>query len=195
MSKKERREQILVSARKVFAEKGYHDAKVGDIASDADVAKGTVYLYFKDKRSIFVELIDTLFSHLHGAILRVDTDGNVEDQVKHNIRAILSVLVDEPDTMRMLFAHASALDSAFATKIESFYVGLKALLTESLEDGQQLGIVAEGDARLYASFTLGALREILVEGTSGAEDVRSREEIVDALYAFLLGGILRVHLE
>jgi AcrR family transcriptional regulator len=54
MSKKERREQILVSARKVFAEKGYREAKVGDIASAANVAKGTVNLYFKDKRSIFM---------------------------------------------------------------------------------------------------------------------------------------------
>jgi AcrR family transcriptional regulator len=106
MSKKERREQILLSARSVFAEKDYHDAKVGDIAAAAEVAKGTVYLYFKDKRSIFEELIDSLLGHLLEAILRVDTDGDVDAQVKHNIRAILSVLVDEPDTMRMLFSHA-----------------------------------------------------------------------------------------
>ena len=161
MSKAERREELLVAARSVFAERGYHEAKVGEIAAAANVAKGTVYLYFPDKRSIFVELIDNLFVRLSAAILRVDTEGDVTSQIKHNIRAILSVLVDDPDTMKMLFAHATAVDPAFSAKIESFYDGLKQLLTESLEDGQQLGIVAEGDTRLFATFTLGALKEIL----------------------------------
>jgi AcrR family transcriptional regulator len=192
VSKARRREELLEAARKVFAERGYHEAKVGEIAAAANVAKGTVYLYFPDKRSIFVELIDDLFGRLSAAILRVDPAADVTDQIKHNIRAILSVLVDDPDTMKMLFAHASAVDPAFSAKIESFYEGLKQLLTESLEDGQQLGIVAEGDAPLYATFTLGALKEILWETTLRAEARRTREEIVDALYELLERGYLRV---
>lgn len=192
VSKAERREELLAAARSVFAERGYHEAKVGEIAAAAKVAKGTVYLYFPDKRSIFVELIDTLFVRLSAAILRVDADGDVTSQIKHNIRAILSVLVDDPHTMKMLFAHATAVDPAFSAKIESFYDGLKQLLTESLEEGQQLGIVAEGDARLFATFTLGALKEILWEGTQRPGARRSREEIVSALYELLERGYLRV---
>lgn len=192
MSKAERREELLLAARSVFAERGYHEAKVGEIAAAANVAKGTVYLYFPDKRSIFVELIDNLFVRLSAAILRVDTEGDVTQQIKHNIRAILSVLVDDSDTMKMLFAHATAVDPAFSAKIESFYDGLKQLLTESLRDGQELGIVAEGDARLFATFTLGALKEILWEGTQRPGARRSREEIVAALYELLERGYLRV---
>lgn len=192
VSKAERREELLAAARSVFAERGYHEAKVGEIAAAANVAKGTVYLYFPDKRSIFVELIDNLFVRLSAAILRVDTEGDVTSQIKHNIRAILSVLVDDPDTMKMLFAHATAVDPAFSAKIASFYDGLKQLLTESLEDGQQLGIVAGGDARLFATFTLGALKEILWEGTQRPGARRSREEIVSALYELLERGYLRV---
>ena len=94
MSKERRREELLDAARRVFAEKGFHEAKVGDIARAASIAKGTVYLYFPDKRSIFSELIDHLFLRLSGAILRVDTDGDVINQVKHNIRAVLGVLLD-----------------------------------------------------------------------------------------------------
>jgi len=192
VSKAERREELLAAARSVFAERGYHEAKVGEIAAAANVAKGTVYLYFPDKRSIFVELIDNLFVRLSAAILRVDPEADVTSQIKHNIRAILSVLVDEPDTMKMLFAHATAVDPAFSAKIASFYEGLNQLLTESLEDGQQLGIVAEGDARLYATFTLGALKEILWEGTQRPDAARSREEIVAGLYELLERGYLRV---
>lgn len=192
MSKEQRREELLTAARRVFAEKGFHEAKVGDIAKAAGVAKGTVYLYFEDKRSLFSELIDNLFMRLSAAILRVDTGANVAAQIKHNIRAILSVLVDDPDTMRMLFAHAVGVDPAFSAKIESFYEGLKTLLAESLEEGQELGIVAEGDVRLYASFTLGALKEILIDITTHPTEGKSREEIVEAVYRVLQRGYLRV---
>ena len=192
MSKERRREELLEAARKVFAKKGYHEAKVGDIAAAAKVAKGTVYLYFPDKRSIFSVLIDDLFVRLSAAILRVDTSADVAAQVKHNIRAILSVLVDDPHTMRMFFSHATAVDPAFSDKIDSFYDGVKKLLAESLSDGQQLGIVVDGDVRLYASFTLGALKEILVETTKRKTSRRSREQIVEAIFALLQRGYLRI---
>jgi AcrR family transcriptional regulator len=191
-SKERRRLQLLEASRKVFAEKGFHDAKVDDIAATAGVAKGTVYLYFPDKRSIFAELIDNLFVRISAAILRVDPAANVAAQVKHNVRAILSVLIDDPDTMRMLFAHAGAVDPAFSAKIESFYEGLRQLLTASLEEGQSLGIVNQGDARLFASFTLGALREILIEATQRPQLGRSREQIVEAVFGLLEAGYLRV---
>lgn len=193
MDKKERRRhELLDAARKVFADKGYHDTKVIDIARAAHVAKGTVYLYFPDKRSLFVELIDTLFTRFSAAILRVDIAGDVRAQIKHNIRAILSVLVDDPSTLRMLFSHASGLDPAFTVKIDSFYEGLKTLLGESLTLGQELGIVAPGDTWLYASFTIGAVKEILMEAAIRETSRKSREEIVDVLFELLQGGYLRV---
>ena len=194
MEKEARRVEILHAARRVFATKGYHEAKVDDIAAAAGVAKGTVYLYFRDKRSMFVELVDQLFMRLGAAILRVDTEGDVVAQIKHNIRAILGVLLDDGDTLQMLLSYASALDRAFADKIQSFHEGLKAMLTSSLEDGQRGGLVEPGDARLYASLTIGALKEVLIEQAvaARASSRRSREQIVEGLYAFLERGYLRV---
>ncbi len=192
MEKEERRLQLLSAARQVFGDKGYHAAKVGDIARTAGVAKGTVYLYFDDKRSIFEELIDALFMRLSAAILRVDPEADVASQVKHNVRAILSVLVDDPDTMRMLFSHSSGLDAAFSAKIESFYFGLRQLLASSLLEGQETGLVRQGDVELYASFTLGALKEILMEAVAPSGRKRTREQIVEAVYELLCGGYLRI---
>jgi AcrR family transcriptional regulator len=192
MSKEKRREELLAAARHVFAEHGYHDAKVGDIAAKANVAKGTLYLYFPDKRSIFEELIDTLFLRLSANILRVDINGDVTAQIKHNVRGILSVFIDDPATMRMLFAHAPGVDPAFSERVEAFYEGLKEMLAESLREGQVLGIVDEGDVRLYASFTLGALKEILIEAATRPTPGLTREQIVEAVFRMLQRGYLRV---
>lgn len=191
MDKTERRLELLRAARDVFATKGYHAAKVDDIVARASVAKGTFYLYFPDKRSVFVELVDGLFGRLGAAILTVEPTGDIEAQIKHNIRGIVAVLLDDPALTQLLLSFAPGLDSAFATKIRSFYDGVKMLLRTSLDEGQRLGIVADGDTAMYATFTIGALKEVLAEATT-MSPARPREQIVDEMFRLLGRGYLRV---
>ncbi|MDC3955639.1 TetR/AcrR family transcriptional regulator [Polyangium jinanense] len=191
MDKAERRLELLRAARDVFATKGYHAAKVDDIVARASVAKGTFYLYFPDKRSVFVELVDGLFSRLGGAILTVDTQGDIEAQIKHNIRGIVAVLLDDPALTQLLLSFAPGLDPAFAAKIRSFYDGVKTLLRVSLDEGQRLGIVAEGDTSMYATFTVGALKEIFAESTDRGQ-AWPREQLVEQLFRLLQRGYLRI---
>ncbi len=54
----DKREAILRAATKVFAGKGYFNAKVADIAAEAGIADGTVYLYFKSKDEILHSIFD-----------------------------------------------------------------------------------------------------------------------------------------
>jgi AcrR family transcriptional regulator len=191
MDKAERRQVLLRAARDVFATKGYHDAKVDDIVAVAKVAKGTFYLYFTDKRAVLSELVDVLFQRLGAAILKVEPSADIEGQIKHNIRAIVAVLLDDPALTRILFSFAAGLDPAFVETIRAFYDGVKMLLEASLAEGQSLGIVAEGDAKVFATFTIGALKEMIFE-TVTATTPRPREEIVSALFHFLQAGYLRI---
>src|SRR5262249_28203988 len=191
MDKAERRLALLRAARDVFATKGYHNAKVDDIVAAAKVAKGTFYLYFPDKRSIFSEIVDGLFLRLGAAILRVDPEADVEAQVKHNIRAIVAVLLDDPAVTQILLSYAAGLDPAFQEKIQSFYDGAKGMLTASLIEGQRLGIVERGEARLYATYTIGALKEILFENAI-ARPAHAREDIVNELFALLAPAYLPI---
>jgi len=189
MDKTERRLEMLRAARDVFSAKGYHAAKIDDIVAKAGVAKGTFYLYFPDKRSVFVELVDGLFSRLGTAILQVDPHADIEAQVKHNIRGIVAVLLDDPALTQLLLSFAPGLDPAFAAKLQSFYDGVKLMLKNSLDQGQRMGIVGPGNTSMYATFTVGAMKEILAEST-GSGPVRPRELIVDELYRLLESGYL-----
>lgn len=59
------RKKIIESAITLFSKKGFYETTVSDIARSAKVAKGTAYLYFKDKSSLYVSVID---EHLTRAI-------------------------------------------------------------------------------------------------------------------------------
>src|SRR5215468_4233496 len=64
----DKRERILSSAERVFAEKGYYGAKVSDIAEDAGVADGTIYLYFKSKDDLLISLFEAQMDRVHAAL-------------------------------------------------------------------------------------------------------------------------------
>jgi AcrR family transcriptional regulator len=64
----ERREAILAAALEEFAARGFADARLDDVARRAGVAKGTIYLYFRDKEDLFQELVRAMVSPLVGAI-------------------------------------------------------------------------------------------------------------------------------
>jgi len=74
MKKKGVREKILRIAMKLFAQKGFFKTTVDDIARSAKIAKGTIYLYFKDKSGIYIEIIE---EQLNSALIDL-TDINAE---------------------------------------------------------------------------------------------------------------------
>jgi AcrR family transcriptional regulator len=64
----ERREAILAAALEEFSARGFAATRLDDVAQRAGVAKGTIYLYFRDKESLFQELVRAMLSPLVGVI-------------------------------------------------------------------------------------------------------------------------------
>src|SRR6266540_1998742 len=82
-----KREAILAAALDEFSARGFAATRLDDIARRADVAKGTIYLYFRDKESLFQELVRTMLSPLVGAIEAAPT-------VDVPIRVVAETFVD-----------------------------------------------------------------------------------------------------
>jgi AcrR family transcriptional regulator len=82
MSVKERREReekgrlasILQAAEKVFARSGYYQARMDDIAEEAELAKGTLYYYFKSKDEIYIHLLKREAQKVHERIRSLITE-------------------------------------------------------------------------------------------------------------------------
>ena len=66
---------IIDAAIKVFAEFGYHNAKISTIAKKANVATGSVYVYYKNKEDILFNIFDKLWQELFEK-LRIVSDNN-----------------------------------------------------------------------------------------------------------------------
>lgn len=64
----ERRDAILAAALEEFSARGFEATRLDDVAARADIAKGTIYLYFRDKETLFQELIRAMLTPLVGTI-------------------------------------------------------------------------------------------------------------------------------
>jgi AcrR family transcriptional regulator len=192
-TKEERRAQILDHARAVFAEKGYHHATVDDIVGRVEVARGTFYLYFQDKRAVFADLVDDFFERIVSGIRGIDVEPGAPPthaQLRDNILRVTRLALGEPDMAKILLHDSSGIDPAFDAKMMSFYGSLRRYLEETLETGQALGMVRDGDRPIMVSLGTGALKEILLATVTGVTP-RTAEELTDEIMRFLERGLLR----
>ena len=190
--REERRQQILACARDAFAEQGYQAVTVDDIVAGAQIARGTFYLYFDDKRAVLDALVDEFLQRILGVIIGIDithTELSPREQLRLNIARIARLALSEPAMLKVALRDATGLDPAFDAKIRSFYEALQRVLGESLEEGQQNGIVRPGDRAVMVSIGLGGLKELVLDAASGALD-RTPEALVDELMRFLDYGLL-----
>ena len=66
----EKKEKILRAGYEIFCEKGYHNTNTAEIAKRAGVATGSVYSYYKDKKSIFLDILDLYSEDIMGGIFK-----------------------------------------------------------------------------------------------------------------------------
>lgn len=83
---KKRRTDILESAEEIFSVTGFHKADMNEIAKRANVAKGTVYLYFPSKKDLFISVIKDGLENLSKGIS--DKVENIDDSIGKIKKAI-----------------------------------------------------------------------------------------------------------
>lgn len=89
----DKRTRILDSAMRVFASKGFFGAKVSDIASEAGVADGTIYLYFKSKDDLLISLFEEQMQKVNATLEEAIASGkDAVDKLRRFVRAYFGLV-------------------------------------------------------------------------------------------------------
>jgi AcrR family transcriptional regulator len=141
---------MLVAARKVFAERGYHEASIAEITATADVGVGTFYLHFRDKDEIFNTLIEEGLKEIReqvGSHMRKLPD---EQQLGALLRLTFRYAYAQRDLFRIALTGERQLPGKFRAQ-NALIDGL----TQIFEAASQQGYLAEYDISLLARFVTG----------------------------------------
>jgi regulator of protease activity HflC (stomatin/prohibitin superfamily) len=99
----DKRQQLLGAAVRVFARKGFHASRVGDIAEEAGVAHGLLYHYFNSKDEVLEAVFHDNWSLLLARIASVEeTDEPAADQLRHITAIVLRTWLHLPDVVRVV---------------------------------------------------------------------------------------------
>ena len=192
MRDSDKHQQIIEAAVRVFARNGYYNSRVSDIAREAGVASGTIYLYFKTKDDILV----TLF----------------REKMAAWVASVRGEIAGEPDPVakirRLVALHFSVLekDPALAEVVQvelrqghKFFRGASAheisayfeLIGSVLEEGQAAGVFRDDvPVKIATKVLFGAMDQMATSWVLGKRGYRL-VDAADAVATIVLKGVAR----
>ena len=155
--------QILEAAVKVFARQGFHQSTVAEIAKEAGVADGTIYLYFKNKDDILVQFFSFRAKQVFISFREeVDRAQNSLDKLRNLVRRHLAEFQRDRDgaVVYQVETHQnSRLAEAQIREMSQMY---RDLISEIVEQGQQEGSIRKDlYVGLVKRFIIGAVDEVI----------------------------------
>jgi TetR/AcrR family transcriptional regulator, fatty acid metabolism regulator protein len=157
----DKRQLILEAAVRVFARRGYHQARVGDIAAEAGVAHGLLYHYFDSKEELLETIFRETWTELLHALREVEDDvGPATEQLRQVTAILLRSWRRNPDLVRVLVREV-ARSPQLGGRVDEIAEAFSAI-ERIVERGQRAGeLRRDVDARLASWIVYGALEEIL----------------------------------
>lgn len=185
-----KRERILRAAVEVFARTGYFNARVADVAREAEVADGTIYLYFESKDdlliTIFREHVRLFLAGLHEELAGMtEADAKLTRLIRFHLETLGSdrslAIVSQVELRQSLkfmtdFSHHEIAD---------YFNVIRAIV----EEGQASGAFArEHHPQLVAKAIFGTLDEMVTSWILSEKDYRLADQ-AESVAAFVLSGL------
>ena len=178
----EKRRRILDAAVRVFARRGFHTSRVGDIAEEAGVAHGLLYHYFSSKDEVLETVFRENWRELLERFEQVEaSDEPADEKLRGLVKILLRTWRNDPALVTVMVrevARSQQLQDRVDEVREAF-----AIVQRVIEEGQSSGVFRRDvDARLASWLFYGGLEEVLTgwvlgQLPDGEEDVARAERV------------------
>jgi TetR/AcrR family fatty acid metabolism transcriptional regulator len=188
---KDKHERILRAAIKVFARNGFHAAKISQIAKEAGVADGTIYLYFKNKDDILIKVFEERLEEINARFREALT--KIDDPVER-LRAFIRMHMDLMEQNRAL-AEVISVELRQSQRFMKEYVPVKFaeymnILSWIIRDGKDRGVFrAEVNPGVVKRAVFGALDELVLYWVLTPSPKHGIEEMVAQTTELFVRGL------
>ena len=144
MKNEDKKKRIIEAALKVFAEKGFYNSKISEVAKEAEVADGTIYLYFESKDDILISLFeyegDLIISKMKKAMEKE------KDPLK-KIRTFavnhLNMITKNRDLATIIQVELRQSSKFMKEYVNKKFIEYLNLISVAIHEGQRKGIIRE----------------------------------------------------
>ncbi|MCT8162037.1 TetR/AcrR family transcriptional regulator [Pseudoruegeria sp. SHC-113] len=152
--------RIHAAALRLFAEQGYDAVSMRQIAGEAGVQAGAIYLHTKDKQTLLFSLMTAFLQARQDALAPLSTEDSPNARIKGFVQGHLALTRANPDAARLVQNEARALEGDYAAIVGAFEAGYRRHLMELLAQGREADAFQVPDEALIADAILALLNHV-----------------------------------
>ncbi len=188
LSRKERdklrnKEAILEAAVHLFAQKGFNETKLEDVAALAEFGKGTLYNYFENKDDLLLSAFDfavgSMLEFLYGQLNSVS---DPLDRIRLIAKSQFNYYKTNADFMNVIMTNHQVLrNHACSKEVFQRFGKLRSMIINEMQAGIDAGMLKPGNAQRYATYLSGMIHAQVRSLNSGEMDMEEAhsDEIID----------------
>jgi TetR/AcrR family fatty acid metabolism transcriptional regulator len=183
-------QQIIEAAVRVFARKGYYNSRVSDIAREAGIAAGTIYLYFKTKDDILVTLFrDKMAEFVDSLRKAIAGERDAASKVRTLVRLHFSLLEKDPELAEVLQVELRQGQKFFrgasGQEIGAYFALIGLVLEEGVGEGRFRSSLS---VKVATKMLFGAMDQMATSWVLGKRGYRLADT-ADAVAEIFLQGV------
>jgi TetR/AcrR family transcriptional regulator, fatty acid metabolism regulator protein len=185
-------QQIIDAAIRVFARTGFYNSRVSDIAREAGIASGTIYLYFKTKDEILVTLFREKMAEWVAQVRRqIASESDAVAKVRRLVALHFSVLETDPDLAEVVQVELRQghkfFRGASAHEVSAYFELISSILHEGIASGQ---FRKELPVKMATKMLFGAMDQVATSWVLGKRAYRL-SDAAEPVASLFLRGICR----
>jgi TetR/AcrR family transcriptional regulator, fatty acid metabolism regulator protein len=180
---------VLDAALRVFAERGYGETAVDEIARAAETSKGGLYFHFPSKQALFLALLDEASDALLGRVeAAMASEADPIARGDAALREVLHVFGGHRLLARVLLVEALGAGNEFVARLNALHAAFSSLIAGCLDEAVALGRIPPCDTSIVAHAWYGAVNQTVLRWLLTGEP-RRLEETYPTLRSLLLFGV------
>jgi AcrR family transcriptional regulator len=185
-----RKKEIINAAIEVFSQKGYHNAKVNDITRKAGISIGTFYIHFKNKRDLFIEVVEEVFRNIVGNAARnIKGEQNLGKRLVIRGRTFFENYTRYAEILNQLRAEIASEEDWPREKLNRMYLALTGPVIKEGREAAERGEIRPGVDPELLAFALTGLIEVLSFRIL-LDDKYTIEDVIFFIADLMLNGVV-----
>lgn len=175
-----RKQQIIDTAKDMFINRGFQSTHIGQVCEQLDIARGTVYQYFSNKKEILYAILDSVAESIEdildpedlGDFLHKKPDNDtIVHFVDERIASCLVVLSNEPIVIRLIYRDIIGIDEEVSEKVSIFLTKIIEIISREIEVLRDNNIFKKDvEPPIAASMLVGAIMMIIYQYSQKKQD-------------------------
>lgn len=179
-----RKQQIIDTAKDMFMTRGFQSTHIGQVCEHLDIARGTVYQYFSNKKEILYAILDTVAENMSDILdpddlkdyLRMKPERDILVKfIDNRISSCLSVITEEPIVIKLIYRDITGVDDEVTEKVAAFCDNIIDIIAREITILRDNNVFnKEIDPYVASSMLVGAVMMIIYQYISKKKNLLDR---------------------